>query len=103
MDWTPYVIAMIMSIPGYLTVAVSWKSRQDIKESARKLETVHALINGQSEKLNEAIKGKATAEGELKGRSDAAAEQIMMVSEQKREAIMPKADGTVIKLVPDKK
>ena len=66
--WTPYVVALIMSLPGYLTILLAWKA-------AAKLEAVHALVNSQSVKLNEAIKGQATAEGEMKGRADAAAEQ----------------------------
>ncbi len=68
MDWTPYMIAAIMSVPGYLSVALAWRA-------ANKLEIVHALVNSQSEKLNTAIKGEALAVGELRGRANAEAEQ----------------------------
>ena len=68
MDWTPYIIAGIMSIPGYLSVMLAWRA-------ANKLEQVHDLVNSQSQKLNAAIEGKALAEGELKGRTDAVAAQ----------------------------
>ncbi len=88
-----YVIgAFLLSIPGYLTW---WTSRSEARHArklaesnATKLEVVHTLVNSQSEKLNIAIQGKATAEGELKGRADAAAEQqaaVAMATPQDKE------------------
>ena len=66
--WTTYIVALIMSLPGYLTIWIAYRA-------ATKLEAVHALVNSQSEKLNAAIHGEAIAIGELKGRADAVAEQ----------------------------
>ncbi len=77
--WTPYIVALIMSLPGYLTIFIAWKA-------AQRLELVHNLVNSQSEKLNEAIKGQAEAEGQIKGRKDAEAEQqanIAIVGKEK--------------------
>lgn len=74
-----YVIgAFILSLPGYLTWFSAQRAaklaRQLAESNAAKLEQVHDLVNSQSEKLNVAIREKATAEGELKGRADAARE-----------------------------
>jgi hypothetical protein len=78
-NWTYIVGAFLLSLPGYLTW---WSTRNETirarklaEQNAMKLEVVHTLVNSQSEKLNIAIQGKAEAEGQLKGRADAAAEQ----------------------------
>ena len=75
MDLTPYWIALIVSLPGWGTVYVGLQNRRDVRASAKRLEQVHDLVNSQSQKLNAAIEGKALAEGELKGRTDAVAAQ----------------------------
>jgi hypothetical protein len=70
MDLTPYAVAFIVSIPGYIAAYLSWRAQQSAKEQAARLELVHALVNSQSEKLNLAIAKASDLEGQIKGRAD---------------------------------
>jgi uncharacterized membrane-anchored protein YhcB (DUF1043 family) len=71
---TSVVVGVIMSIPGYLSVRLQYRVEKRVADQAKTLETVHALVNSQSEKLNNAIEKNALLTGEAKGRADATAE-----------------------------
>jgi hypothetical protein len=65
-EWTPIIVALIVSTPGWLAWFSSRKNSKAIQE-------VHLSINSRMDELLKAAKGEATAAGREIGRKEGSA------------------------------